>query len=133
MLTGVDKYDPNDILNVSVYKGSAAIKLIGADGKNGVVYIETKKFISSHYWQFFRNKSAEYFKAVPDRQADSMVVYIVNEKLLEAPVASELSLINESNFISLKIIDEGTLIENYGIKNKKYGVVVHYGKPPLAL
>ena len=125
--------NPNDIAQVSVYKGLSAIELIGADGKNGIIYIETKKSTTSSYWYFFRNKSAEYFKAVPNQQADSSVVYIVNEKMLKAPYHTELSMINESNFISLKIVDQQALIENYGIRNKKYGVIVYYNKPAPTL
>ncbi len=39
----VQLVNPNDIDNISVLKGAAAIDLYGDDGKNGVVLIETKK------------------------------------------------------------------------------------------
>ena len=63
--TNVDRsemmnYQPEQIAKVSVYKDSNAIKLVGPEGKDGVVYIETKVFARKRYWNYFRTKSAEY-------------------------------------------------------------------------
>jgi hypothetical protein len=38
----LQNYKPTDIAAVSVYRDSDAIKLAGPEGKDGVVYIETK-------------------------------------------------------------------------------------------
>ena len=126
-------FDPNDFVQVSVYKGAAAVKLIGADGGNGVVYIQTRAFANKSYWHLFSNKSPEYFLAIPDKQADSSVLYIVNDQVLSPPFTTGLSGINENNLIDIKIIDQPTLIKNYGINNKKYGVIVQYRKAGSAL
>ena len=123
--------NPNDIASVTVIKDSSAVKLVGPEGRGGVIYIETNKFTTRSYWHYFRNKSAEYFKAVPDQNADSSVVYILNEQVLQQPVAGKLSTINESNFISLKVIDQSTLAEKYKMTDKNYGVVIVIENPIL--
>ena len=56
----LQKYDPNEISSVTVFKDKEAINLIGNDGKDGLVYIETKKFTKKRYWNFFKSKSTEY-------------------------------------------------------------------------
>lgn len=38
-----NKINPNDIANINVLKGEAAIALYGEEGKNGLIIITTKK------------------------------------------------------------------------------------------
>ena len=40
----LQKYDPTEIAQVTVYKDKEATDLFGEDGKDGVVYIFTKKW-----------------------------------------------------------------------------------------
>lgn len=118
-------YEPTDIAVLTVVKDSNAIKLIGPQGKYGIVYIETKKFARNKYWNYFKSKSADYLKIVPAPASDSTVVYILNDKVLTTNFEGDLSLIDDSNFIELKVIDKQKLNKDYNISDKSFGVLVH--------
>jgi hypothetical protein len=120
----LQQYQPTDIAVVTVYKDSNAIKLVGQQGKNGVVYVETKKFAKSKYWNFFRQKSAEYLNLVPNSKSDSSVVYILNDKVLTTNFEGDLSTIDDKTFINLKIIDKQKLLADFGIADKQYGILI---------
>src|SRR5687767_6379965 len=79
----ISSLSPDDIASISVFKDSTAVTLIGPEGRDGVIYVETKKFISGSYWKYFGSKSAEYYKAVRDNKSDSSVVYIINDEVLQ--------------------------------------------------
>src|SRR5436309_1227285 len=79
----LNNYDPLQIAMVTVYKDTMAVNLIGAEGKNGVVYIETKAFARNRYWNYFQSKSDSYLKAVPRPESDTSVQYILNNKVLK--------------------------------------------------
>jgi hypothetical protein len=89
---------------VTVYKDTNAIKLIGPEGRNGVVYLETRKFARNRYWKLFSTRSAEYKKAVPNPESDSTVAYILNGKVLTGSFEGTLSTCNEKNLLELKVI-----------------------------
>ena len=55
-------YDPSEISIVNVYKDKDALELMGDEGKDGVIYIETKNFVKKRYWRYFCTKSNEYAK-----------------------------------------------------------------------
>ena len=120
----LDQIQPTDILSISVYKDEHAIKLIGPDGANGVVYIETKKFARTKYWKLLTNNSAEYLQAVPSAESDSNVAYILNGTVLTKDVESQLSSVTVESLISLRVINKETLSRQYGITNKSTGVVI---------
>lgn len=120
----LQEYQPNDIAVVTIYKDTNAIKLVGPQGKDGVVYVETKKFARTKYWNYFKTKSEDYLKAVPTLQADSSVVYILDGKVLKQNFEGDLSTINDNNFIDLKVIDQTQLIKDYDIHNRTYGVLI---------
>jgi hypothetical protein len=120
----LQEYQPNDIAVVTVYKDTNAIKLVGPQGKDGVVYVETKKFARSKYWNYFKTKSGEYLKAVPTSQPNTSVVYILNGKVLKQNFEGDLSAIEDKNFIDLKVIDQTQLIKDYSIRDKTYGVLI---------
>ncbi len=76
------QYDPADMAAITVYKDTNAVKLIGPEGRNGVVYLETRKFARNRYWKLFSTRSPEYRKAVPNPESDSTVAYILNGQAL---------------------------------------------------
>ena len=120
----LQQYKPADIAFVTVYKDTNAIKLVGEQGKFGAVYIETKKFARNRYWRFLSGKSASYLKTVPTPQSDSMVVYILNAKVLKKNLETDLAGIDDRSFIELTIIDKDQLKRDYNIQDKTFGVVI---------
>lgn len=120
----LQNYQPTDIAVVTVYKDTNAIKLVGPQGKDGAIYIETKKFARNKYWNFFKDKSAEYLKVVPSPESDSSVMYILNGKALTKNFEGDISRIDEKSFINLQVIDKTQLLKDYGIKDKLFGIVI---------
>ncbi|OJY89999.1 MAG: hypothetical protein BGP13_23150 [Sphingobacteriales bacterium 40-81] len=120
----MQEYQPNDIAAVTVYKDANAIKLVGEQGKFGVVYIETKRFARNKYWNYFKSKSADYLKNVPTPQSDSSVIYILNGKVLKTNFEGDLSGIDDKNFIKLTVIDKQKLSKDYNISDKSFGVII---------
>ncbi|RYE36220.1 MAG: hypothetical protein EOP48_29780 [Sphingobacteriales bacterium] len=123
------KHLPEDIAQVSVYKDSTAIKLVGPEGKDGVVYIQTKVFARSIYWAYFRSKSIEYAKIALTPQDDSTVQYILNGRVLTTNYEGNLSLIDDSIFRGIQVIDKKTLQEKYHVQDKSFGVLIESEKP----
>lgn len=118
------RYDPNDIASVSVYKEASAIKILGPEGKSGIVYIETKQFCKHRYWTYFKSKSTAYAKLVPLPDNDANIIYILNTKVLDKNHESNLAAINDRTFKDLQIISKDQLMKEYGITDKDYGVVI---------
>lgn len=118
----INKYNPNQIAAISVIKGDAATALIGPDGKNGVVFIETKAFAKTKYLRYFKSKSKEYAAIVHTN--DSSVQYILNGRILKSNFEGDLSSINDRNFKRLNVIDKSALQNRYNVMNKEYGVVI---------
>ncbi|MBI2729801.1 MAG: hypothetical protein HYX40_03460 [Sphingobacteriales bacterium] len=119
-----EAYQPTDIALVSVYKDAGAIKLAGPQAKNGVIYIITKSFARNHYWSFFKEKSADYLKKIPNLETEATVAYIVNGKPLVENYESDLFSINDSNFIELTLISKKQLKADYHIADKMFGVII---------
>jgi len=124
----LEKYQPTDIATVTVYKDSNAVKRVGPKARNGLVYIETKKFAKKRYWNFLQGKSSAYLEAVPSSESDSAVVYILNGKVLKENFEGDLSLLDDATFISLEVIDKQKLIKDYGINDRTVGVVIKSNK-----
>jgi hypothetical protein len=120
----LSNFTPSEIASLTVYKGNDAIKLVGAEGKNGVVYIETKNFARQRYWTYFKSKSVDYLKAVPSPKNDSSVQYILNKRVLKENYEADLTSIDDKTFKSISIIDKEQMVKNYGITDKNYGVVI---------
>jgi hypothetical protein len=125
----VTRYDledvsPDDIASVTVYKDSNAIKLVGPDGKYGVVFIHTKKFVREKYWKYFSSKSNEYHEAVPTPASDSSVAYIINDTVVKDEIENTLASINDTTFKSLKVVTDKKTMKELGIKNKRAAVVI---------
>jgi hypothetical protein len=89
------------------------------------VYIETIPFAKKRYWKFLSSKSKSYAKLFPNFDSDSTVQYILNKNLLsEKAFEGDLASINDEVFKELTIIDKATLENQYGVKDKLYGVLI---------
>jgi len=119
-----EAYNPEEIALISVDKDSNALNVAGQKSGNGTIYIFTKSYAREHYWEYFKSKSVDYLKKVPDLKTESNVIYILNGKPLHKDYEADLFKINDSNFIDLDIIDEKQLNENYNISGKKLGVLI---------
>lgn len=118
------KYEPTQIATVTVFKEKSAIERLGEEGKNGLIYIETKQFAKKRYWNFFQSKSKDYLKVVPEPSMDEAIVYILNSKILKENFEGDLALIDNENFIGLKIINKVILKKEFKISDKKWGVIL---------
>lgn len=123
------KYNPQEIATVSVYKGKEAIALVGPEGKDGAVYIETKVFGRTKYIRYFASKSPEYAKIIDSPQKDSSVQYVLNQRVLKDNFEGDLSLIDDKTFKSIKVIDKMTLQKMYQVMDKEYGVIIESSVP----
>ncbi|MFT4015410.1 MAG: hypothetical protein QM668_00490 [Agriterribacter sp.] len=119
--TDLQKYDPREIAQVTVYKGKEAEALLGEDGKDGVVYIFTVKYCRNKYWNFFKSKSEEYSRIVKTPESDSAVQYILNKRVLTDDFEGDLFLIDDTTFNGIKFLDGETLEKEFKITGKKYG------------
>jgi hypothetical protein len=117
-------YEPSEIAFITVYKDSNAIKMGGAEAKNGLIYITTKEFARDHYRDYFKSKSAKYATAAADDKKEEKAVYILNGKVLTSNIESDLFNINDNNFVELTVIDKDTLKKDYHISGKSFGVVI---------
>lgn len=115
---------PTDIAMLNVYKDSSKVSQFGAEGKNGVIYIETKKFVRTRYWNLFKSKSIGYAKAVPHPNTDSTIVYFLNGKILENNLEDNLSKVDAATSLEIKIIDKQTLLTDFAITGKRLGVLI---------
>jgi len=120
----LENYKPSEFALVTVYKDSNAIKLGGAEAKNGLIYITTKAFARNHYRNYFKSKSAEYATAAEDDKKEEKAIYILNGKVLSSNFESDLFTIDDTNFGSLKIIDKDGLKKDYHVSGKSFGVVI---------
>ena len=120
----LENYSPSEFVSITVYKDSNAVKRIGPDGKNGLVYLETKEFARRKYWAYFKSKSSEYGKVVSSPENDVEVQYVLNNEVLKESFEADLESINDRNFKAIKVISQPELLKVYGIKNKKYGIII---------
>jgi len=120
----INKVNPKEIATVELLKDKIAAEKYGDEGKNGVVLIYTKNYARTIYWNYFKTKSADYFKAIPTVKDEKNVIYILNDKVLEKDFEGDLFKINDSNFIELKVIDKKQLIKDFNITDKKWGIVI---------
>ena len=121
----LQKYQKSDIAITSIYKDAQAIRLVGPQGQFGAVYYTTKKYAILKYWNFFKSISTEYARVAEDMKAEAQIVYILNDRVLVNDFEGELSGVNQSNLINLKVIDKKQLKKMYNIDTKKYGVVIN--------
>src|ERR1700760_4190857 len=102
-------YNPNDIADVTVFKDTNATRLIGDEGKNGLVIIETKAFVRKRYWSLLCSRSPEYAKIVSSPDVDSTVQYILNDTPVVRVREGALYFLNQQNLKKVTILDKQTL------------------------
>lgn len=119
----MQKYDPKSISLFTVYKDKEAKDLFGEDGRDGVIYIETKPFSGKRYQNYFKTKSAE-FKKIIDTESKKDIQYLLNGKVLSENYEGDLALINDKTFKSVKILNSEELLKQYKISGKKYGILI---------
>jgi hypothetical protein len=123
------KYDPKNIALVTVLKSKEAIAIIGDEGKDGAVYIETISFAKSRYWKYFQSKSPEYRNLVPVAGQDTTVQYILNDRVLDKNFQGTLALIDDKVFKEIKVLSKEELQKQFGIQNKNAGVLIKSDVP----
>jgi len=120
----ISKMNPNDIAQITIIKDTATLKKFGLDAKRRLIYLETKTFVRRRYWKYFGSKSSEYAKIISGLEDDSSLQYVLNGKVLKENFEGDLGMINDNNFIAIKIISKDQLIKNYDISNKDYGIII---------
>lgn len=125
----IAKFEANEIASFSVFKGKDATDLMGEEGKDGVIYIETKKFAKIRYWNYFKSKSPEYFNLVPNLEKEPSVQYVLNDKILTDNFEANLASINDEIFKGITIISKDELVKKYNIENKDFGVLIKSDTP----
>ncbi len=104
----LNRYQPAEFSFLNVYKGENAIRVAGSDAKNGAVYIITKEYARTSYWNYFKSKSVQYSSLVTDLDKESKVVYILNDKKLEGDFEKDLFVINDETLVELSV-EEGEI------------------------
>lgn len=117
-----ETYSPDEFASITVIKGDEAIRLGGKEAKNGIVYIFTKDYARTKYWNFFRRISAPFAKAV-NSPTDVDVVYILNDKILTEKAEAELFVLSKDNLLDIKVIDKEQLKKQFG-KKGRVGVIL---------
>ncbi|KAA5538730.1 hypothetical protein [Adhaeribacter rhizoryzae] len=117
-------YEPTEIASITVFKDTTAIRILGPEGKNGVIYIYTKDYAKGRYWDYLKSKSKDYLKAVPSADKDQGVVYILDNKVLEKDFEGDLFNLTDSNFRDIKVIDKKTLKKDFKINDKNWGILI---------
>jgi hypothetical protein len=125
----LENYKPSEFASVTVFKGASAISRVGPEGKNGVIYFETREFAKQRYWKYFKSKSANYVKIVSRSGSDSSIQYILNKLPLRDNYEADLAAINDKTFKSITIINKQQLTKDYGITDKDYGVIIFADVP----
>lgn len=120
----MQKYDPNFISSVTVYKDKEAKDLFGDDAKDGVIYIETKTFSRNRFQNYFKSKSPEYESLLKKESNDDKIQYILNDKILYENYEGDLASINDEIFKGVQILNSEELSKNYKISDKEYGILI---------
>lgn len=118
--------NPKDISTVSVIKDATAIELLGKEGTNGIIYIETKTFAKKRFWKYFSKKSGDYKATFPTLNSDTSAAYIINGDYVAENYEGDLASITDKNLISIKVIDKKELKKYYKVSDKEYGVIVDF-------
>lgn len=119
--SALQKYDPTEIAQVSVYKDQEAKDLFGEDGKDGVVYIFTKKYVKTKYWLYFQSKSDDYKRLVPSPESDTAVQYVLNDRVLKENYQGDLFLVDDTIFKSIRLLTKQMLEKEFKVFDKEVG------------
>lgn len=119
--SALQNYDPTEIAQVTVYKDKEATDLFGEDGKDGVVYIFTKKYAKSKYWLYFQSKSEDYKRLVPSPESDTAIQYVLNDRVLKDKFEGDLFLVDDSIFNSIRFLTKEILEKEFKVTDKAFG------------
>jgi hypothetical protein len=117
-----EAYTPDEIAFVTVIKGDDATRIGGEEAKNGIIYITTKHFVRTTFWNLFRSVSPSYAAAVQS-QDDTDVVYVLNDRVLTENAESDLFSISKNNLVDIKVIDKKQLKKQFD-KKGRVGVIL---------
>ena len=126
----LENFDPADFVAITVVKGKRALELVGQDGKNGVIYIETKDVAKRHYWAYFKSRSKDLAQLPIDPKNDSSFQFILNGRQITGDFDNQPMDISDKNLKSISVIGKDELAKNYGITGKNYGVIILADLPP---
>lgn len=112
-----------DIAKVNVYKGEEAIKIMGEEGKNGVIFIETKAFKKKQFWNMLATISSEYKELVPSPDSVYSALYIYPGKTILERADEKIFSIKPEEIKNVQIIGFAEMKKKYRIEGKK-GVLI---------
>lgn len=118
------KVDSKSIALMSVYDPNEAKDLLGEDGKDGAIYVETIDFSKKRFLNYFRSKSEDFSKLFNTQGNDDGFQYILNGKILKDNFEGDLALIDDKIFKKIEIIKKEKLSEQYSITSKNYGIII---------
>jgi hypothetical protein len=116
--------NPKDIAFIQVVKENNAIERLGEEGKNGIIYIETKIFARKKMWNYLKRKSDDYARLMPTIDSDSSFQYILNKKLLKNSYDFDLASVNDVTLQEVKILDRKALKKDFDVNDKDYGILI---------
>ena len=117
-------FDSKLVALMTIYDPSEATDLIGEDGKDGVIYVESRDFCKKRFLRYFKSKSTEFSKLLDSKGNDSTFQYIINGKVLTSRFDGELALVDDKVFKTLNIITKKELSSQYNITDKEYGIII---------
>ncbi|HWW40778.1 hypothetical protein [Pedobacter sp.] len=116
--------NPKDIAFIQVVKENNAIERLGEEGKNGIIYIETKTFARKKMWNYLKRKSDDYARLMPTIESDSSFQYILNKKLLKNSCDFDLASVNDVTLQEIKILDRKALKKDFNVNDKDHGILI---------
>ena len=111
------------VAHVNVYKGEEAIKIMGEEGKNGVIFIETKEFKKKQFWTMLSSINAEYKELVPTPDSIYSLLYIYSGKTILERADEKIFSIKPEEIKDVQIIGYAEMKKKYGAEGKK-GVLI---------
>ncbi|MFZ4930379.1 hypothetical protein [Chryseobacterium sp. Mn2064] len=125
-------FDSKRVTLMTVYDPTEAKSLIGEDGKDGAIYVETRDFGRKRFLRYFKSKSAEFSKLLDSKGNDSTFQYIHNGKVLTNNFEGGLALVDDRVFKAIQIINKKELSSEYNITDKEYGIIITSNVPENA-
>lgn len=114
-----------DIAMVTVISGAESHGKFGDEGKNGIIYIESKTFARRRYNRVFSAVSADYALALQKYGSDADFQYVLDGMVLaEKDEVSMLTALDMKKPPSITVISGKEIKKQYHIKHKKAGVII---------
>jgi hypothetical protein len=120
--------NPSDIASLTTYYDKEATNICGEKAKDGAVIIETKKYATEKFENFFKSVSKEY-EEILNNTEEIDIQYILNDRVLVDNFEGTLASIDSLTFKSIRLINRDELESAYQIKGKKIGVIIKASRP----